>query len=94
MAAIRPALTDLDFKNLELRAEVGNDVQDLGKDQGVDDVTGNLNNAPGHVTVSFRSILLYRFKIPRQGYFLSEAGSEASAGRFSGTGDDHRLTSL
>src|SRR6266545_7505475 len=58
MAAIRPALTDLDVKNFKLRTEVNDNVQDLGKDQGIDDMTGNLNDAPRHTNLSFPSILI------------------------------------
>ena len=51
-AAVGAAMADVNIEDLKLGAEIDNEIEDLGKDQRVDNVTGNLNDAPCHTNLS------------------------------------------
>ena len=51
-ATVGTAMADVNIEDLKLGAEIDNEIEDLGKDQRVDNVTGNLNDAPCHTNLS------------------------------------------
>ena len=52
VTSVRTTVTDLNFKNLEFRAETDDEIQDFGEDERVDNVAGNLDDAVRHAETS------------------------------------------
>src|SRR5438093_1130416 len=52
VTSVRTTVTDLNFKNLEFRAETDDEIQDFGEDERVDNVAGNLDDAARHAETS------------------------------------------
>src|ERR1043166_85321 len=48
IAAVRAAMTDLNLENFKFSAEGNDEIEDLGKNQRVYNMTRNLNNTPRH----------------------------------------------
>ncbi|OGQ82123.1 MAG: hypothetical protein A3F90_09760 [Deltaproteobacteria bacterium RIFCSPLOWO2_12_FULL_60_19] len=47
-AAVRAAMADVDFQNLKPPAQIHDDVQNLGKNQRVDDMAGEMDQEARH----------------------------------------------